>query len=234
MKLKKWTIVLCGLSILIPYMTYGQESSGEFNIQGGPSSLTLDEVISKVEERYKGADFSARFYQVSTLKVVEITDTAKGRIFVKYPGMMRWEYETPEKQIILTDGKRLWIYRPGENQVLMGKAPSFFGEGKGASFLSDIKRVRRYFDAAMEKKDKNKNYVIKLLPKKEMAGVSEIYLTVDRNRFEVVQIVTYNIYKDETRIELSRLRFEQKLDSALFRFNIPDGVDVLQFDEPNR
>ena len=86
----------------------------------------------------------------------------------------------------------------------------------------------------MEKKDKNKNYVIKLLPKKEMAGVSEIYLTVDRNRFEVVQIVTYNIYKDETRIELSRLRFEQKLDSALFRFNIPDGVDVLQFDEPNR
>ncbi|KKL27489.1 hypothetical protein LCGC14_2384620, partial [marine sediment metagenome] len=62
----------------------------------------------------------------------------------------------------------------------------------------------------------------------------EIYLTVDRNRFEVVQIVTYNIYKDETRIELSQLRFGQKLDSSLFRFNIPDGVDVLQFDEPNR
>ena len=67
-----------------------------------------------------------------------------------------------------------------------------------------------------------------------MAGVSEIYLTVDRNRFEVVQIITHNIYKDETRIELSRLRFEQKLDSALFRFNIPDGVDVLQLEEPNR
>ena len=49
-----------------------------------------------------------------------------------------------------------------------------------------------------------------------MAGVSEIYLTIDRNRFEVVQIITHNIYKDETRIELSRLRFEQKLDSALF------------------
>ena len=67
MTLKKWAIGLCSLSILLPYMTYGQESSGGFNRQGGPSSLTLDEVISKVEERYKGADFSARFYQVPTL-----------------------------------------------------------------------------------------------------------------------------------------------------------------------
>ena len=234
MTIKKLAIVLCGLIILLPYMTYGQESSGGFNLKGGPSSLTLDKVIAGVEERYKGADFSARFYQVSTLKAVEITDTAEGRIYVKYPGMMRWEYETPEKQIILTDGTSLWLYRPGENQVMMGKAPSFFGEGKGASFLSDIKRVRQYFNAALGKKDKNENYVLKLLPKKEMAGVSEIYLTVDRNRFEVIQIITYNIYKDETRIELSRLRFEKKLDGALFRFNIPDGVDVLQLDEPNR
>jgi len=234
MTIKKLAIVLCGLIILLPYMTYGQESSGGFNLKGGPSSLTLDKVIAGVEERYKGADFSARFYQVSTLKAVEITDTAEGRIYVKYPGMMRWEYETPEKQIILTDGTSLWLYRPGENQVMMGKAPSFFGEGKGASFLSDIKRVRQYFNAALGKKDKNENYVLKLLPKKEMAGVSEIYLTVDRNRFEVIQIITYNIYKDETRIELSRLRFEEKLDDALFRFNVPDGVDVLQLDEPNR
>ena len=234
MTFKRWIIVLCGLIILLPYMTYGQKSSGGFNRKGAPSSLTLDEVITKVEERYRGADFSARFYQASTLKAVGITDTAKGRIYVKYPAMMRWESESPEKKIILNDVARLMVYRPEENQVMMGKAPSFFGEGKGASFLSDIKRVRQYFDTAMENKDKNENYVLKLLPKKEMAGVLEIYLTVDRNRFEVVRIITRNIYKDETRIELSRLRFDQKLDGSLFRFNIPDGVDVFQLDEPNR
>ncbi|MFQ5483953.1 MAG: outer membrane lipoprotein carrier protein LolA [Desulfobacterales bacterium] len=234
MTLRKWNIVLFGLIILFPYMTYGQESSDRLNSEKGLPSLTLDEVIAKVEERYRGANFSARFYQASTLKAVEITDTAKGRVYIKYPGMMRWEYETPEKQIILTDGMRLWVYRPEENQVTVGKAPSFFGEGKGASFLSDIKRVRKYFDAVMEKRDRNKNYVLKLLPKKEMAGVSEIYLTVNRNRFEVVRIITRNIYHDETRIDLTGLKFEQKLDAALFRFDIPDGVDVLRFDEPNR
>jgi len=26
--------------------------------------------------------------------------------------MMRWEYEKPERQVIITDGKKLWIFRP--------------------------------------------------------------------------------------------------------------------------
>ena len=56
---------------------------------------------------------------------------------------MRWEYETPDRQTIITDNKTLWIFRPEDNQVMIGKAPSFFEGGKGFSFLSNMKLIQQ-------------------------------------------------------------------------------------------
>ena len=75
---------------------------------------------------------------------------ASGKVYIKYPGMMRWEYEKPDRQIIITDADKLWIYRPEDNQVMTGKAPTFFRDGKGASFLSDIRLIRQKFDISLE------------------------------------------------------------------------------------
>ena len=110
-----------------------------------PSGLSLDEILKRLESRYSAPGFSARFFQTSTLKAMDITETASGTMVVKRPGMMHWVYEKPDKQVIVTDGKKLWIYRPADNQVTVGSAPSFFGDGKGASFLSNIQSVRKTF-----------------------------------------------------------------------------------------
>jgi outer membrane lipoprotein carrier protein len=99
------------------------------------SGLTLEQILDRMEKHYTGNSFRAEFVQESTVKAMEITDFATGKIFVRYPGKMRWEYAKPEKQVIITDGLKLWIYRPADNQVMTGSAPAFFSDGKGASFL---------------------------------------------------------------------------------------------------
>ncbi|UCH20245.1 MAG: outer membrane lipoprotein carrier protein LolA, partial [Deltaproteobacteria bacterium] len=117
----------------------GQESAAAQDPRGPEPQLALNEIISKVEKIYDVPGFTAHFVQESTIKAMEITDAASGKIFVKRPGMMRWVYEKPYKQIIITNGQKLWIYKPEDNQVMLGKAPSFFGDGKGAGFLADMK-----------------------------------------------------------------------------------------------
>ena len=103
-----------------------------------PSSLaseadeTIEKIIGGVESRYNIPGFSADFEQKSILKAMDVTDMASGKLMVCQPGKMRWEYVTPDPQTIITDGKDLWIFRPDENQVMVGKAPALFGEGKGA------------------------------------------------------------------------------------------------------
>ena len=198
------------------------------------SDLTVDQILDQIEITYANSKFSADFIQKSTIKAMDITDMANGRVYIKYPGMMRWEYEKPEQQIIITDADKLWIYRPADNQVMTGKAPTFFRDGKGASFLSDIRLIRQKFDISLEQpppEERDLFYHLKLLPREKTLDISEIRLLVSRHTFNVLQVITLNFYGDETRIDLLNFVFEGNLDDSLFSFEIPKGVDVLQLNE---
>ena len=195
------------------------------------SELTLEQILDRVEKHYTGKSFQANFIQESTIKAMEIVDFASGKIFVRYPGMMRWEYEKPEKQTIITDGHQLWIHRPADNQVLTGSAPAFFSDGKGASFLSDIKLVRKKFKISLENSTEDFFYELMLQPLEKKLDVTDIRLAVTKNTFTVVRIITYNSYGDENRIEFTNHQFDVKLDESLFSFKIPPGADVLQLEE---
>lgn len=216
-------ILFTGL-ILIPFIAVSFSYAAE-------SELTLEQILDRVEKHYTGRSFQAEFIQESTIKAMDIVDFASGNIFVRYPGMMRWEYEKPETQIIITDGHKLWIYRPSDNQVLTGSAPTFFSDGKGASFLSDIKLIRQKFKISLENSKEDFYYELRLQPLEKKLDVTDIRLSVTKNTFTVIRIITYNSYGDENRIEFANHQFDVKLDDSLFSFKIPPGADVVQLDE---
>ena len=224
--------ILFMFGVLLFQVTVWPGSNGGYTAEApmGPAQLKLNKILNSLEKRYAGPGFAADFHQESTLKELEITDTAAGKIFVKRPGKMRWEYDTPEKQIIITDSKKLWIFRPEDNQVMVGEAPAFFGEGKGASFLSDMKSIRKSFLILPEIIDVAQQYVLKLEPIQKKVDISKIYLTVSKKTFEIEKIVTFNSYGDRTRIRLSQFDFRRVMDDSMFQFTIPRGVEVLQLD----
>jgi len=191
----------------------------------------LQEVITGVENRYDVPGFAADFYQVSTIEAMQISDEARGRMFVRKPQMMRWEYETPDPQVIITNGNRLWIYRPQDKQVILGRSPAFFGDGKGAGFLADIRVLRGKFDIAYADKDEPGYHILKLRPLEQTIDVAEIELYVAESDYTVKRVITYNPYGDATRIDLINSRFDRIPDLELFTFTIPEGTDVVTMDE---
>jgi outer membrane lipoprotein carrier protein len=191
----------------------------------------LDEIVKQVEKRYDVPGFTADFHQISIIKAMDITDEATGKMYVRKPEMMRWEYEKPEHQIIITNAERLWIYRPQDNQVIVGKAPAFFAGGKGAGFLADIKVLRRKFDISVAPSDADQFHVLKLVPIEKTIDVERILLYVSKTTYTVERVVTYNAYGDETLIDLVNARFDRVPDPALFTFTIPEGTDVVTMDE---
>ena len=191
----------------------------------------LDYILKELEKRYTGSQFSADFLQESTIKAMEITDFASGRVYVRYPGMMRWEYEKPERQAIITDGHKLWIYRPMDNQVMTGNAPVFFRDGKGASFLSDIRLVRQKFTITAHPPENEYLYELRLVPREKTLNISQIRLYVVPGAFTIARIVTLDDYGDDTRIDIVNTQFNVELDPGLFKFDIPPGADVQKIDE---
>ena len=193
---------------------------------------SLDDVLNHLEKNYTGTGFIVDFEQESTLKAMQITDTAKGKAYFLHPNMMRWEYEKPDKQLIITDGISLWIFKPDENQVMIGKSPSFFGDGKGASFLTNISSIREKFTISIENVDKaNNNVVLRLIPEKSDLDLSYILITISLKTYYVTQISTYNSYEDETKIMFKNIVFSNGSDKNIFKFNIPEDADILSYDE---
>ncbi len=187
------------------------------------------EILDQVEARYTRAGFSARFHLTSTLKAMQVTDEASGQLFVKYPGKMRWVYETPSPMLFITDGDSLWMYQPDENQVTVGLASEVLGGQEGASFLSDIRLLRKAFRISLDPGGQADIVRLKLLPAEASNDIAEVYLKIRRDTHDIVEVITNNLYGDQTRIALTDFDYGAVLPERLFRFDIPPGTDVLQF-----
>lgn len=196
-------------------------------VPAAAGALSVDDILAGIEDRYQGFGFSARFHQMSTLEAMDITDEAEGRILIKRPDRMRWEYETPDPQLIVTDGELLWIYRPLDRQVMIGEAPAYFGGGKGAGFLSDVRKVRNNFIVVPEAPEPGR-HMLKLIPRQDNYGVESVLLAIDAESFEILSVTTVTRLGDRTRITFSDLTFGLNPDDSLFHFEIPPGTDVLR------
>ena len=221
MKRALWT----GLMVLCMVFSVRVQQAGSNN------SEEVNVVLSGIETKYRSTTYTAVFHQTSTLKAMEITDAASGKIFIKAPGAMRWEYETPDPQTVITNGEKLWVYRPHDRQVMVGKAPVFFGEGKGAGFLSDIGQVRNSFSISRIEPGKPNAWSLKLIPNEKRPDLSEVHLTIDDPSYEISEVTTYNSYGDKTRIVFSNSAFGGALSPEIFDFKVPPGADIVQIDE---
>ena len=202
--------------------------------QSGPrngeqsNSIDTAHIIRRLEQKYNNADIKAAFSQESTLEAMDITDRASGRVWFKHPGMMRWEYESPDEHAIITDGETLWIHRPADNQVVVGDALAYFGNGKGASFLSNIELVKEEFAVEKLPSQKPGFYTLKLTPGEKTLDLKQILLHIEKESFLIRHVVTENAYEDKTRITFETIEFAESIPIGKFQFDIPPGADVMQ------
>src|SRR5262245_39251546 len=108
---------------------------------------TLDEAVQQLEATYKAVrDLKASFQQAAFHRTLNQTQEAKGTLFLKKPGRLRWEYTAPTPQEIVSDGQRLWVYTPELKQVNVSDAPGAL-VGPAGSFLQGLGQVREHFQA---------------------------------------------------------------------------------------
>jgi len=232
MTIRKWVVFLIwALSLMPVQAAFVQDSGKSTDAVIQERDKAVDRILDCVEKRYSGQGFSARFFQTSTLQAMKITDSANGQAYFKKPGMMKWEYIKPDRQQIITDGSTLWIYRPDDKQVTVGTFPSFFNNGKGAGFLSDISLIRKKFIVSIGESLVASETMLKLWPQEKNIDISVIHLTISAETCNVIRVVTYNAYGDETRIELTDIDFSDSQPDSTFHFTIPPGTDIVQMDQ---
>src|SRR6266853_14968 len=80
------------------------------------------ELASRLETRYRGANtFQATFFERYS-ENGRVLRSEAGTAYFRRPGKMRWEYELPEKDLFLVDGKTAWFYVPADHTVTRAPA----------------------------------------------------------------------------------------------------------------
>ena len=146
-----------------------------------------------------------------------------GTLEIKRPDRFRWDYATPNKELIVADGKRVWIYDVELQQVTV-KSLNGTLAASPAVLLSGSNDVE-------------KNFVVKDLGEAE--GLLWVGLTpkIQDTDFETVKLgfkgndVAVMELKDAlgnlTRITFSHLLLNPAIPDKLFQFTPPAGADVI-------
>ncbi|PIQ44926.1 MAG: outer membrane lipoprotein carrier protein LolA [Deltaproteobacteria bacterium CG12_big_fil_rev_8_21_14_0_65_43_10] len=194
--------------------------------------IPLEEIVAKVQGVYQRTkDFKAEFIQESTLKSLNKTQVARGKIYFKNPGKLRWDYYHPTKQEIVTDGKTLWMHISQDKQVMISELSKVYRSNTSTFFLSGMGNLKRDFDIQLVQPTLNneeKGYLLKLVPKEPQSNLNELFLLVDRVTFQVAETYFYDFYGNIIRIRFKNPVINRGLSDSIFVFTIPKGVDVIE------
>src|SRR5712675_3575228 len=75
------------------------------------------ELASRLETRYRGATTLQATFLERYSENGAVLRTEAGTAYFRRPGKMRWEYDHPERDLFLVDGKTAWFYVPADHTV---------------------------------------------------------------------------------------------------------------------
>lgn len=185
--------------------------------------------MAKVEKKYSAAKtLSLHFEQTRISSLTQQKQVSTGKIYFSRPGRIRWETETPEKSLLIGDGKKFWFYTPPFSQGESGQVIERKSQDVQSQFAQDLLSGHLSVSKDTKVEDLGANRY-KVTPKKGSAGtVKTAEITIDSKAQTIQKLVL--IHEDESRLELSFSKIElgKPLDAKLFTFKAPPNTQRIQ------
>lgn len=182
----------------------------------------------------------AFFTQVNTLqavftqKVIDETgmtlESTSGMLSLSRPGKFRWNYKSadpdiPQGQQIIADGKSIFMYDPDLEQVTQRSLQDALGQIPSLLLVQSGTNIDQHFVITDFALTDGLSWVA-LKPKDENAGYQQLMIGFKSGQLSAINLL--DGLGNETRLSLSQVKTNTKLDKGLFNFIPPEGVDVLR------
>jgi len=194
----------------------------------GPDRMWAAEAAAAARERVEGwlertSSLRADFEQEVLDAQGAVREQASGRLAIARPGRFRWDYRVPAGQLLLSDGRSVWLYDEELAQVTV-RAVGESISTTPAMLLSGNARVADGFEVAAGGRDAGLEWV-RLRPKLEDTDFREVRLGFRGG--ELARMELEDRLGQLTRIAFSSIERNPGLPDDLFSFVPPPGVDVV-------
>ncbi len=166
---------------------------------------------------------SADFKQTVYAAEGEIVQQASGHMLAARPGRVRWNTDAPLEQLIVTNGKKLWLYDPDLEQVTIKPFDADLGKTPAVLFIGDLEALEDSYSVSLD--EEGPSVLFTLLPNKADSLYEKVTL-----RFEgltPVGMALWDTLGQKTDIHFDRLQRNPHWTADQFEFIPPDGVDII-------
>ena len=185
--------------------------------ESGPARSELEKFAGELER------FQADFTQTVKSQNGSVQDQTRGQVWLQSPDKLRWVYTGDFPEIIVADGKNIWIYDVSLEQVTV-KPQSDQASNSPLMILADVSQL----DAQFQVTELGEFEDMMLLELKSLDSESEferILLGLDSRGIRMMAME--DAFGQRTEIQFEIVLINQPADPELFLFTPPEGTDVV-------
>jgi outer membrane lipoprotein carrier protein len=208
--------------------------------------------------------FEARYRAEKTLQATflerytendQVVRTEAGTAYFRRPGKMRWEYEAPEKDLFLVDGKTAWFYVPSDHTVTRVPAKRSSDWRTPLALLAGemkVSRVCAHVELAKTEKPAGEGNVVLHCQVRgapaDGAGLHDghddapgaasgaegdaVFFEVKPSTGELAGLLVRQSGGVQVEFRFENWRLNPPVPDALFRFEVPLGVTIVNGELP--
>lgn len=184
----------------------------------------LKEVLKAVERRYNGTATLESQFEQRQLVGGRARRVEMGKLVLRKPGRMRWEYTQPAGKLFVSDGKWVYYYSPAEQRAEKAKLKEADDFRAPLAFLLGRLDFGRTF-SDFEMKEEGGEAVIAALPKSDRLPYRRVEFTVTAGN-----AIRRMVVRGADGTDMEFLFTGEKLGVAVadgqFRFVPPAGIQV--------
>ncbi|HWP23673.1 MAG TPA: outer membrane lipoprotein carrier protein LolA [Candidatus Binatia bacterium] len=189
---------------------------------------SAEPIVERLQKSYDATqDFVADFRQETEVKSLAKSLKSSGKLTFKRPAKMLWRYDEPKGQFVLADGKFLYFYQPEQNQVIKSPLKNAFRGDIPLSFLLGLGNLKKQFNASLQSTEEN-SYVLRLEPKGESGGFSDVRLAVNKSHSDIQWVSIRDASGNLTTIRFLAMKKGVGVSDSAFQLKLPDGADIVE------
>ena len=193
-----------------------------------PTAAELADALQKKYDNVKA--FTADFQYTYRGGVLNRQLNERGRLAIKKPGKMRWDYSAPEKKLFVSDGLKIYYYIPADRQVIVNDMPPGDQAASPALFLAGKGNLRRDFSPSIAEIPSGAppgSQALKLIPKAAQPDYDWLVVVVEPGTLALRGLVYGDPQGGTSSFYFTNLKENAGLSDKEFDFRPPRGVDVV-------
>jgi len=202
----------------------------------GKALQEVREVVKQLQARYeKMNDMQADFSQKTKIEGFERPVTSAGKVYIKKPGRLRWDYLDPATEQIYVNQDDVKVYVPEHKQVLVGKLTQMAASKAPLELLQGAAKLDESFEIEPTiGKDRGVGGMplITLIPKakeqESTQNLQKIVVEVFPKTYFIRTVSLHEISGNVAVFEFSNLKPNLGLGNEVFDFKTPPDVEVVR------